>query len=201
MLGRHIALRAAHYHRAMLSTKTTVASSQSAAPTTSSSTTPVVHASPDRNAPGSVALSWLPPSPTRPAAAVIGWIPAASVPSGSTVLEAAQLPPASFRANPAFVSAMHSAVAKHAHHDPELVALAEHQGEGWMHVADARCPPSWGRIPDADDIIGSVQLVNKTMVPGSYQRMPSHRLVSAHGLVVLSPFLHVRVLEALAEGH
>ncbi|ORZ34972.1 hypothetical protein BCR44DRAFT_1374628, partial [Catenaria anguillulae PL171] len=106
------------------------------------------------------------------------------------------LTPRTFRANPGFVDLLHATLREHAHLDPELVALAEHQKIGWLHLADARNPPPWGRIPDPDDIVGSVLIGdNGKIVPGSYQRMPTHRLVSGQGLFVLSAYLHGKLVE------
>lgn len=55
-----------------------------------------------------------------------------------------------------------------------------------MHINDERNPPAWGRISFPEDIIGSVQLDKGTIVPGTYQPMPTHRMVTNDGLFQLS---------------
>ncbi|KAI9184408.1 hypothetical protein H9P43_003461 [Blastocladiella emersonii ATCC 22665] len=141
--------------------------------------------SPDR--PGAYTVSFLPGTPrAADSPAVIGW---------STAAQA--VTPRSFTANPTFLRELHAALKDHAHEDPELVALAEHQKIGFMHVADARNPPPWGRIPDPDDIVGSVRLDDGKIVPGSFEPMPAHRLVSGAGIMQLSPALHAALLARL----
>lgn len=56
----------------------------------------------------------------------------------------------------------------------------------WLHVADERNPPPWGRIPLPEDIFGSVLLSKGVIQPQTYQRMPSHRFVTSNGLFKLS---------------
>ena len=56
----------------------------------------------------------------------------------------------------------------------------------WLHVADERNPPPWGRIPLPEDIFGSVLLSKGIIQPNTYQRMPSQRFVTSNGLFQLS---------------
>ncbi|RKP27733.1 hypothetical protein SYNPS1DRAFT_10650, partial [Syncephalis pseudoplumigaleata] len=60
---------------------------------------------------------------------------------------------------------------------------------------DERNPAPWGRIPDPEDIFGSVQLKEGAIVPRSFQPMPTHRMVSSNGLFRLSDTLHAALLE------
>ncbi|KAJ3362903.1 hypothetical protein GGF31_001292 [Allomyces arbusculus] len=140
------------------------------------------------DATGRVALSLLPKA--GPAHAVVGW-------TRSPTSNGADLRPADFAENPAFVAHLHKVLKDHAHEDKDLVALAKHQKVGWMHVADQRNPPPWGRIPDPDDILGSVQLDGEGQIRAhSYQPMPTHRIVSNHGLFQLTPFLHEKLVQS-----
>ncbi|KAI7867132.1 hypothetical protein BDF14DRAFT_1727026 [Spinellus fusiger] len=80
--------------------------------------------------------------------------------------------------------------------DSTLKGLAEWQKEGWLHIADERNPPPWGRIPFPEDIIGSV-LVNQGVIQANtYEPMPAHRLVTASGLFCLSSPLAKCLLQA-----
>ncbi|KNE57280.1 hypothetical protein AMAG_03012 [Allomyces macrogynus ATCC 38327] len=140
------------------------------------------------DATGRIALSLFPKS--GPAHAVVGW-------TRTPTSNGTDLRPADFAENPAFVAHLHKVLKDHAHEDGDLVALAKHQKIGWMHVADQRNPPPWGRIPDPDDIIGSVQLDGEGQIRAhSYQPMPTHRIVSNHGLFQLSPFLHEKLVQS-----
>ncbi|RKP35547.1 hypothetical protein BJ085DRAFT_3308, partial [Dimargaris cristalligena] len=68
---------------------------------------------------------------------------------------------------------------------------------GWMHLEDQRNPPPYGRIPRPEDIIGSVQVEQGSIVPESYERMPTHRTVSLKGLFQLSAELQDYIIEQL----
>ncbi|RKP12591.1 hypothetical protein BJ684DRAFT_11268, partial [Piptocephalis cylindrospora] len=49
-----------------------------------------------------------------------------------------------------------------------------------------------------DDILGSLEVRDGKIQPGSFQSMPSHRLVSSHGLFKLSEPLHEALMVRLA---
>ncbi|KAI8990036.1 hypothetical protein BDB01DRAFT_718006 [Pilobolus umbonatus] len=74
--------------------------------------------------------------------------------------------------------------------------MAEWQKEGWMHIGDERNPPAWGRINYPEDIVGSVKLEHGIIQEGTYQPMPTHRLVTNNGLFKLSKPLTECVVEA-----
>jgi hypothetical protein len=69
----------------------------------------------------------------------------------------------------------------------------------WLHVADERNPPPWGRIPLPEDIFGSVLLSKGIIQPNTYQRMPSHRFVTSNGLFQLSSPLQSILRSTLLE--
>ncbi|KAJ1963435.1 hypothetical protein IWQ62_003214 [Dispira parvispora] len=103
----------------------------------------------------------------------------------------ATLTPDGFIPNESFMNWVHGLLKDSAHSaDPILSSMAKSVGQGWLHIADERHPPPYGRIPRPEDIIGSVQVEDGHIVPHSYQPMPSHRLVSPKGLFRLSPDLH-----------
>ncbi|KAJ1980698.1 hypothetical protein H4R35_001020 [Dimargaris xerosporica] len=130
---------------------------------------------------------------------IIGWV---------TQVDRAQLiaqrrwpiTPQQFINNPAFQAWLHHELKRCAHYaDPILCATAKSLPDGWTHIADERHPPPYGRIPSPEDIIGSVKVENGQIVPESYQPMPSHRPVSAHGLFRLSDGFHQHLVAKLGE--
>lgn len=65
------------------------------------------------------------------------------------------------------------------------------------HIADQRRPSDANRIPDPQDILGSVLVQSGHLVPTSYE--PNHvayRLVTEAGLLQLPGGLHERLREA-----
>ena len=56
---------------------------------------------------------------------------------------------------------------------------------GWIHVYDERHPPDYGRIPDPEDIFGSVEVDGEGKFVdghGRYQASGSYRVVTRDGL-------------------
>lgn len=128
---------------------------------------------------------------------IIGWTRLDSPPTESSELF---LDPKSFIQNDSFEQFLHSIIAKSITQDPTTQILAHEQKTGWLNVPDARCYVPWGRIPEVEDILGSVQLRSDgsgVMVPDSYQRNTMHRLVSLNGLVRLPEVVHKALVEAL----
>ncbi|KAJ1652436.1 hypothetical protein IWQ61_007224 [Dispira simplex] len=112
----------------------------------------------------------------------------------------ATLAPGSFIPNGSFMDWVHSLLKDSAHLvDPILSSMAKSVSQGWLHIADERHPPPYGRIPRPEDIIGSVQVEDGHIVPHSYQPMPSHRMVSPKGLFRLSPDLHAYMIQQFKE--
>lgn len=71
-----------------------------------------------------------------------------------------------------------------------------------MHVGDSRRPPEWGRIPDPEDIFGSVEVDERGEFVGSdgnFQESGTYRLVTMEGVLGLSEFLMGRLKERLRE--
>ena len=62
-----------------------------------------------------------------------------------------------------------------------------------MHFADIR----FGRIPETEDIIGSVLVKSNEIQPETYQAMPTYRLVTPQGPMKLSAFLLEKLREKL----
>lgn len=55
------------------------------------------------------------------------------------------------------------------------------------------------RIPETEDIVGSVMITDGKLVPSSYEPMPVHRLVTMNGLFKLSKPLHNALVTAVAD--
>ena len=56
---------------------------------------------------------------------------------------------------------------------------------GYIHVYDERHPPDYGRIPDPEDIFGSLEVDGQGMFVdghGRYQSSGSYRVITRHGL-------------------
>jgi hypothetical protein len=56
-----------------------------------------------------------------------------------------------------------------------------------VHVSDVRRPPDWGRIPDPEDIFGSVEVDAQGRVLGGYQPSETYRIVTRDGILVPCP--------------
>ncbi|KAF9290978.1 hypothetical protein BGZ68_005565 [Mortierella alpina] len=108
-----------------------------------------------------------------------------------------QVKPNKFTENEAFNTVLHASIQEHLSKDPMVESVLQQQLEGWTHIADYRNPAPYGRIPLPEDIFGSVQIVDGVIQPSTYQRMPSHRIVSSHGLFQLSEYLHEKLVQRL----
>jgi hypothetical protein len=100
--------------------------------------------------------------------------------------------------NPAFVALLQDFIARTAPTDPGFARAAREQVDGWIYVIDRRTPTPLGNVP-AEDILGGFEVRQGVLVPGSYQPMKSHRIVSARGMFQLDRFLHPRLLEHLRQ--
>ncbi|TGZ84643.1 hypothetical protein EX30DRAFT_356839 [Ascodesmis nigricans] len=69
---------------------------------------------------------------------------------------------------------------------------------GWLHVYDMRGVPAFGRIPETEDILGSI-LVDGSgkLVDGSWEDNVMYRPVTAQGTIRLSDYLHQKVVDGL----
>ncbi|GAA5880460.1 hypothetical protein JCM3774_005200 [Rhodotorula dairenensis] len=124
-----------------------------------------------------------------------------SAPTPATDTKQGQLPPISPRTlteNPDFVRLVHEVIALNLADDPWFETLAKSTtSDTHIHIADQRQPSDANRIPDPQDILGSVLVQAQRLVPESYE--PNHvayRLVTEAGLVQLPGDLHVRLKEA-----
>ncbi|RKF59710.1 hypothetical protein OnM2_058037 [Erysiphe neolycopersici] len=79
---------------------------------------------------------------------------------------------------------------------------------GWIHVNDLRAPPDYGRIAWPEDIFGSMEVdgdgnfvpgVNESSPIGNYQPCGTYRIVTSNGIIKLSDFLRLKLIERLTE--
>jgi hypothetical protein len=71
---------------------------------------------------------------------------------------------------------------------------------GWLHVFDNRRIPDFGRIPDPEDIFGSVEVDGEgKFVDGHGRYSPSgtYRIVTNDGILGLSDFLRTKLIDRL----
>ena len=73
---------------------------------------------------------------------------------------------------------------------------------GHIHVYDLRHPPDFGRIPDPEDIFGSLEVDGEGKFVdgnGRWQSSGTYRVVTRDGILGLSGFLRERLVERLKE--
>ena len=71
---------------------------------------------------------------------------------------------------------------------------------GYIHVYDQRHPPDFGRIPEPEDIFGSLEVDGEGKFVdghGRYQSSGSYRIVTNDGILGLSDFLRERLMDRL----
>ena len=71
---------------------------------------------------------------------------------------------------------------------------------GFVHVSDRRHPPDFGRIPDPEDIFGSLEVNGDGEFVdghGHYQPSGTYRTVTRDGILGLSPFLRGKLVQKL----
>ncbi|KAJ3223346.1 hypothetical protein HK099_001268 [Clydaea vesicula] len=116
-----------------------------------------------------------------------------------------------FVENKSFRKIINDTISKNIHNDVVLQGWAYQQKNGYLNIQDERCYVPWGRVPDPEDIFGTVLLsqgkigkcwllfryinFNNALVEGSFEQMPTHRMVSANGMFKLSEYLESRLIE------
>ena len=66
-----------------------------------------------------------------------------------------------------------------------------------LNVQDQRVFTPYGRVADPEDILGVVRVHQGKLVPNSYEKMPTHRLLSMNGVFQLTDFLSQQLLREL----
>jgi len=73
---------------------------------------------------------------------------------------------------------------------------------GHVHLSDGRAPPDYGRIAWPEDIFGSLEVDGKGEMVGergNYQESGTYRLCTRDGILGLSDFLRMKVVQRLEE--
>lgn len=135
--------------------------------------------------------------------------------------------PVTFSDNKEFIkSILEPTLMNYVHMCPLYNQLAEGElfyGGTTLHIYDLRGPPMYGRIPDVQDIIGTVRIqqpvhkdlkslpgkqetVNEdgssniyetpAIIPGSFEYNSMYRLLTTNGFIYLSDYLHKKVADA-----
>ncbi|KAI8827124.1 uncharacterized protein EV422DRAFT_563201 [Fimicolochytrium jonesii] len=127
---------------------------------------------------------------------VIGWVLAGAGEEGGVPV----LRPGGWEGRRGFEDVLHEVLKAHVGEDQGIQGLAAHQKLGYLNINDERSPAPFGRVSDPEDILGAVRLDNGSIIPGSYERFPTHRLVTFNGMFLLSTYLHQKLLERLRRG-
>ncbi|KAF3940358.1 hypothetical protein ABW19_dt0202228 [Dactylella cylindrospora] len=137
--------------------------------------------------------------------------------------------PHTFTENPNFRKILMSTLKEHSHNDPEVIneayslwgasmgvaAISQRTRSrqrrdggsggteavgGFHHIVDRRTPYLGGmRIPESQDILGSVQVDGGGRVLGGFEECESYRLVTGDGVMRLSEYLEGKLVERLRE--
>lgn len=107
-----------------------------------------------------------------------------------------QITPERFQENAAFVAFLRELIAAHIFDIEGLQLAGRQQREGYVYLIDARTPQPEGQIPPVG-VIGGINVQGGTLVPGSYQHNPNHRLLTENGLFRLPAELESVLLDEL----
>ncbi len=105
--------------------------------------------------------------------------------------------------NPGFVELIHQIIAEYAPRLDTTKQQAQQQVNGWLYMIDRRRPNAEMLDPleqMLDDIIGAFEVIDSQIVPGSYQPMATHQLISHRGVFELEPELHTCLMEKIASA-
>lgn len=102
-----------------------------------------------------------------------------------------EITPSNFKDNDVFLELLHSEIAKDVQNDFAFIMEAGTFANSFMPIYDFREIPSYGRIPEVDNIFGYVHVnENGKIIPGSYEPNNMYRLCNGTGLPRLSDHLY-----------
>jgi hypothetical protein len=106
-----------------------------------------------------------------------------------------------FVVNPVFVKLLHEVIAEYA---PQLKVTqhqAQQQVNGWLYMIDFRRPNSERLDPlenMLEDIIGAFEVCDSKILPGSYQPMETHKIISHRGLFKIEQELYEHLIKKIS---
>lgn len=112
--------------------------------------------------------------------------------------------PDAFTENPQFWPRAAALLKQHIHECPVYSDLAAGETRTqFFHIYDLRLPPVFGRIPEVEDILGTVELRVEDgaarIVPYSFQENSMYRPVTQYGGMLVSPHMFDMLARELHE--
>lgn len=107
------------------------------------------------------------------------------------------LNPKNFVDNPEFWPIARKVLKDHIHECPIFTSMATAEQAQYLHIFDLRKPPPPNRIPDTDDILGTVEIVDHKIKPRSFEPNEMYRPISPFGAMAVSDNMAARLTEAL----
>jgi hypothetical protein len=104
-----------------------------------------------------------------------------------------------FEESPEFIAKAQTVIKDHIQDCPIFAPLASSTGSDftmYFHIYDLRAPPPFGRIPEVEDIMGTVRVEHGKMIPESYEPNKMYRPVTACGVFTVSDYLNEKVRQA-----
>lgn len=87
------------------------------------------------------------------------------------------------RFNPAFIDHFHKTVVFFSQFSDTIISMVEQQQNGFIYITDQRSKEPAN--PKQEDIIGSFEVKNGTLVSGSYVANPAYKLITENGSFIL----------------
>lgn len=123
--------------------------------------------------------------------AVVGWLPH----NEGNILSDESI--SLFKPNELFQQILHKSLSNNLFCNETFQSYALNQKIGYLNINDERVFTHWGRVSDPEDILGTVLVNDGKMVKGTFEPMPTHRLMTRNGLFQLNEDLHALLLKDL----
>jgi hypothetical protein len=106
--------------------------------------------------------------------------------------------PSQFESDPNFSPLLWKVLENHVHECSMFQSFgkAEAKSTTFFSVYDFRNPPTYGRIPDVEDIFGTVRLDASGIVKNSFERNTMYRPATTTGFIQLTDHLHEKLRSA-----
>lgn len=107
------------------------------------------------------------------------------------------LNPKNFEENPEFWPIAQNVLKENIHLCPIFSSLATADEAQYFHIYDLRNPPPPNRIPEVDDILGTVEIVDGKIKKNSFEPNAMYRPVSPYGAMAVSEEIAAKLAQAL----